>query len=296
MTLPTGLQRASNRRLSAALAPSLLAGACASTSPVVRQVCRNPDAQLAAVLQPFEELRTKGCGDGSGPWAMECERLRRGIERLSVVWPGHVPTLMANAVIAYDEHRPAQSQQLLDQILARAQSHPDATVLRARIAIEEGNLPFARRLLEQQINLAPDHAGLHETFAVLYLGGQLLEARHELATAGALGSPRWRIAYHLGLIEESAGRLDDAIRYYGEALEGNPGWTLAQARLNAVRARRRPDRSRQSRAREYLRDRALTDPLHTKFKAPANDPLRARLVRSRAVDQILPVWTDSVTP
>jgi tetratricopeptide (TPR) repeat protein len=205
----------------------------------VRQVCSNPDAQLARVLQPLEDLRAKGCDDGANRGASECEQLRREIERLSLVCPGHVPTLMANAVIAYDEHRPAQSQQFLDQILSRAQSHPDAAILRARIAIEEGNLPFARRLLEQQINLAPDHAGLHETYgAVLYLGGQLLEARHELTTASALGAPRWRIAYHLGLIEESAGRVDDALRYYAEALEGNPGWTLAQARLNALRAKR----------------------------------------------------------
>jgi predicted Zn-dependent protease len=217
----------------------VLATACgASRSPLARQECRDPDAQLAAVLQPFEALRAKGCVGDTTAGRSECDTLRREIERLALVCPGHAPTLMANAVIAYDEHRAAESQQFLDQILAQGHSYPEAAVLRARIAIEEGNVPFARRLLTQQIKLAPDHAGLHETYgAALYLGGQLLEAIYELTTAGTLGAPRWRIAYHLGLVEEAAGRLDQARKYYTEALEGNPGWAPAQARLTALKAK-----------------------------------------------------------
>ncbi len=87
----------------------------------------------------------------------------------------------------------------------------------------------------------PDHAGLYETYgATLYLGGQLPEARRELTTAGALGAPRWRIAYHLGLVEEASGQLELARQYYSEALEGNPGWAPAQSRLNGLRARTPP--------------------------------------------------------
>ena len=226
-----------NRRLCAAFAWSLMAGACATTSPLLRQQCYNADAQLASVLQPLEALRAKGCDVGVlQRGTSECERLRRELERLVLVCPGHVPTLMANAVVAYDEHQPVKSQQFLDQILAQSRSYPDAAVLRARIAIEEGNVPFARRLLEQQIKLAPDHAGLHETYgAALYFRGELPEARRELTTAGALGALRWRIAYSLGLVEEASGRLDEARRYYSEALEANPGWAPAQSRLNALR-------------------------------------------------------------
>jgi tetratricopeptide (TPR) repeat protein len=227
------------RRLCAASAAGVLTTACATTSPMVHQQCYNADAQLARLLQPLEALRATGCDAGTiERGTSECDRLRTELERLALICPGHAPTLMANAVIAYDEHRPAKSQQFLDQILAQSHSHPDAAVLRARIAIEEGNLPFARRLLDQQIRLAPDHPGLHETYgAVLYLGGHLPEARRELTTAGSLGAPRWRIAYHLGLVEEAAGRFDEAGRYYSEALEGNPGWAPAEARLKALRAR-----------------------------------------------------------
>jgi predicted Zn-dependent protease len=226
-----------NRRLSTALAAAVFVGACASAPPIARQQCYNPDAQLASLLQPLESLQAKGCGPGVGARESECERLRREIARLAVVCPAHAPTLMANAVIAYDDKRPGDAQQLLDLILSQPRSYPDAAVLRGQIAIEEGNLPFARRLLEDQIRLAPDHAGLHETHAAaLYVGGNLVDARDELTLAEALGAPRWRIAYHLGLIEEASGRRDEAVRYYTEAVAGNPAFQPAGARLRALRA------------------------------------------------------------
>jgi predicted Zn-dependent protease len=204
----------------------------------VRQQCFNPDRQLAELLAPLESARAQGCDPAVQGGMSECDRLQREIERLAVVCPAHAPTLMANAVIAYDEQRPEESQQLLDVILAQPRSHPDAAALRARIAIEEGNLPFARRLLTQHIKLAPDHPGLHETnAAALYLDGNLGDARAELTLAQTLGAPRWRIAYHLGLIEESSGRGDEASRLYAEALAGNPGWAPAEGRLRALRAR-----------------------------------------------------------
>jgi predicted Zn-dependent protease len=227
-----------DRRLRA-LCVVMMTSACATTSPLVRQQCFNPDAQLARVLQPYEALRAQGCeGATVQKGTSECDRLRREIERLSVVCPAHTPTLMANAVIAYDDQRPAEAQQLLDLILAQPRAYPEAAVLRARIALEEGNVPYARRLLEQQIKLVPDHPGLHETYAsAMYLDGKLAEAREELTVAAVLGAPRWRIAYHLGLIEEASGRSNEASRLYAEALQGNPGWAPADSRLKALRAR-----------------------------------------------------------
>jgi tetratricopeptide (TPR) repeat protein len=232
------MTRFPDRRWCAALLPGLLAGACAHTSPLVHQQCLNADAQLAAVWQPLDAQRAKGCAASVEPGAPDCDRLRHELERLALVCADHAPTLMANAVIAYEDHEPVKSQQLLDQILAQPRSFPDAAALRARIAIEEGNLPFARRLLEQQMTLAPDHPGLRETYgAALYVAGQLPEARRELAAARTLGAPAWRIAYHLGLIEEATGRLDLAAQYYAEALQGNPGWAQAASRLKALRAK-----------------------------------------------------------
>ena len=216
----------------AALLATLLVTGCAKGPATTRQECSNPEEQLASILKPYEELRAKGC-------TRDCDGLLRALERLSMVCSRHTPTLMANAVIAYDDQRPTTAQQFLDLILSQPAPHPDAAVLRARIAIEEGNLPFARRLLQQQINLTPDHAGLHETYgAALYLGRQLPEAERALTIAATLGAPKWRISYHLGLIREAEARFDDAIRHYAESLAANPGWLPAQSRLNALRATR----------------------------------------------------------
>lgn len=228
-----------SRRLYLMAVWSVTSLACASTSPLVRQQCFNPDLQLANVLRPLEDLRAKGCRiEDSTRGPAECDRLSQELARLTVVCPTHAPTLMANAVVAYDEQQAVQAQQLLDQVLAQPGRHPDAAVLRARIAIEEGNVAFAHRLLEQQMRLVPDHAGLHEVLGgALYLEGRLSEATSELTTARALGAPGWRVAYHLGLVDEAAGRFDEASRQYGEALAGNPGWAPAESRLNALKAR-----------------------------------------------------------
>ena len=235
----------SNRRVRAIFAACIMMTSACASSPVLRQQCYNPDARLASLLQPYEALRAKGCTVGGSVerGGAECERLEREIATLGVVCSTHAPTLMANAVIAYDEHRPAESQQLLDVILGQPRGYPDAAVLRARIAIEEGNVPFARRLLEQQIKLVPDHSGLHETYAAaLYLDGKMPEARGESTMAGLLGAPRWRIAYHLGLIEEALGLGVEASKLYTEALEGNPAWAPAESRLKALRAGSAPAR------------------------------------------------------
>lgn len=228
-----------SRRVYVAAVWSAASLACATTPPLTRQLCYDPEAQLANVLRPLEALRANSCQiEESTAGPVECDRLQQELQRLLVVCPNYPPTLIANAVVAYDDRRPIQSQEFLDRALSQPGRYPDAAVLRARIAIEEGNVPFARRLLEQQIRLVPDHSGLHETLgAALYLDGRLSEATLELTTAQALGAPRWRVAYHLGLIDEAAGRLDDASRHYGEALEGNPDWEQAQSRYNALRAK-----------------------------------------------------------
>jgi len=224
-------------RFIAAVAPLLLAAACASSQLTRRQECHNPDAQLEELVADLDAKSGEGCWNWeSHDPPSECERLRREIERLSIVCPNHVPTLLTNAVMAHEAGQSAKAQQFLDRIFEYPRSHPDAAALRGQIAIEDGNLPFARRFLEQQIRLAPDSAQLRETYAAaLYLGRQFDEARRELMAAEGLGSPRWRVAYHLGLLEEAAGRLDEAQKLYAESVEKNPGWAPAQSRLRSLR-------------------------------------------------------------
>lgn len=226
-------------RLVPAVTLTVVLAACAARAPLIQQQqCYDPDAQLAGTLRNLEARRAAGC-DAAGGEA--CLQARAAVERQLAVCSTHLPTLLANAVLAYDEGRPIVAQQLLDQVLSPAGTHPDAAVLRAQIAMEEGNLPFARRLLEQQLKFAPDHPGLHETFgALLYLNGQMADARRQLTTALALGAPAWRVAYHLGLVAEALAFLEEAEKYYVQAIEGNPGWQPAQSRLKALRLTRAP--------------------------------------------------------
>ncbi len=206
-------------------------------SEILRQQCYNPTEQLAQVLTPLQAARAGGCKVNNNSTESDCDRLEHEVARLAAVCPGNVPILMSNAVIAYDEHRAEESQQYLDQILSETGPHPDAAALRGQMAIEAGNIPYALKMLDDQIVLAPAHAGLRETrAAALYVNNQFDAARTELALAEKLGAPRWRIAYHLGLIEEATGRRDEATRLYAESLAGNPGFAPADARLKALRA------------------------------------------------------------
>ena len=111
-----------------------------------------------------------------------------------------------------------------------------AAVLRARLALEDGNLRLARRLTEQQIRLSPDDAALHEMrAAVAYLSGEYQEAAAALSVAERLGAPQWRLEFHRGLLEERAGRPDAAMGHYRAALsrtEHGP----SRARLRALEA------------------------------------------------------------
>ena len=162
--------------------------------------------------------------------------IRHRIESLALEYPGHVPTLMANAIVAYDSKMPEQAQQYLDRVFAIRPAHPDAGILRARIAIDEGNTGLARRVVEEQIHLSPSHAGPRETYAsVLFVTGRYDEARSALDAASALGAPVWRVSYNRGLIEEAAGETERAKTFYEITVRTNPDFAPAQERLKALK-------------------------------------------------------------
>jgi predicted Zn-dependent protease len=220
-------------RLAIAVLVAMVSG-CASRDGVLRtQQCITPDTRLATIIKSLDELQASCGPDANGE--PSCDRVRQELQHQALVCPAHEPTLFANALVAYETHRPVDAQQYLDLVLARPGGHPDPAILRARIASEEGNLPYARRMLEQQVQLTPDHAGLHETLGgVLYFARDWAGATRELTTAGTLGSPRWRIAYHLGLVEEAQGHVDNARRLYTESFAANPQWRPAQSRLTGL--------------------------------------------------------------
>jgi tetratricopeptide (TPR) repeat protein len=159
------------------------------------------------------------------------------VERLAHECPNDEQTLLSSAMLSYDAKQFVQAQMALDRLFALHVADPEAAVLRARIALDQGNLPFAVRFLSEQIQASPDHAGLREVYAsALYLSRRNVEALENLTIAERLGAPNWRIAYHRGVIAETQGNPAEAAKYYEAALQLRPGWRTAEARLQGIRA------------------------------------------------------------
>jgi len=212
-----------------------LAG-CASSRGPAWPSPHDADARLEAVLERWRTMRAAGgtCEGVDRPDAprVDCAAFRRELERLALEFPGHPRLLLARAVLARETGRPARAQAFLDALLGRPGAQPEAAVLRARIAVEEGNLPFAERMLREQVELRPDHAGLRETAAaVAYLQEDYAEAEMHLGAAERLGSPAWRVAYHRGLLAEARGDLSEARARYRAALKHRPDFDPARSRL-----------------------------------------------------------------
>jgi tetratricopeptide (TPR) repeat protein len=199
--------------------------------------CANATAQLRAAWNGLQELRSsaEGC---AGLNAGQCEKLRLEIDRLGQNCPAEEQAQLANAILAYDERQLGKAQQYLDPLLSTPRPNPDAAALRGRIAIEEGNLPYAKRYLREQIRLHGDHAGLREVYAsVLFLLGEYAEAKMALAAAEDAGAPGWRIAYGKGLIAEAEEDWVVAKEQFSLAVKSSAGWPRASARLREVSRR-----------------------------------------------------------
>lgn len=212
--------------------------ACATRTVRFNNECFNVSARLDQAWATLQAARSDPAGCLGGPnGADRCQQSRSDIEYLSHVCPSDQRALMANAILAYDARDLAKAQQLLDVLFSLQRIYPEAAVLRARIALEEGNTPFAVRFLTQAVRTSSDHAGLREVYASsLYLSGRWDEAGSQLMAAERLGAPRWRIAYHRGLIEEARHNLEAAHRYYAETLKANPSWKPAASRLKGLTA------------------------------------------------------------
>jgi tetratricopeptide (TPR) repeat protein len=162
---------------------------------------------------------------------------RNGVQRLAALCPRDTAILMAAAETAYEDEELLLAQQYLDELLSITTGDSAASVLRAKIALKEGNFRYARRLLENEIKLVPNHSELREIHAAaFYLQGDYQESRKALEAAVRLGAPRWRIAYHLGLIEEALGHREAAMQLYAEVVELRPDWQRARQRLQGLHA------------------------------------------------------------
>ncbi len=195
----------------------------------------DPSVRVQKLLQQWQAVRDKGGSCASGgrrsPY-VDCGRIQAEIERLVVDFPTHPDVLLANAVIAFETNQSEKAQDYLDALIRQPETMPGVVVLRSRLALRDGNLPYARRLLSEQIQLSPDSAELREALAAAeYLAGEFDEARRQLRVAERLGAPAWRVAFNRGLLAEAEGDSQGAMEYYRATIEANPEFEAARSRL-----------------------------------------------------------------
>jgi tetratricopeptide (TPR) repeat protein len=212
-------------------------GACRTPMPGYRHEGQGPDERLLDLVTLLDAQREANGGGGDPVDLVDGGRIQNELRRLHLEYPGHVPTLYVLADLVFREGRKERAAAYLDDLFAVQWAHPEAGILRAQIAICEGNLPAATRVLERQIRLNPDHPGLREALSSThFMAGRYDEARTTMERARRLGAPVWRVAFNLGLIEESSGNHTLAMQRYEVAFAENPDFPPALARYIGLRA------------------------------------------------------------
>ena len=186
----------------------------------------DPAGELRSLLDQLESHTDEGSYG---------EEARRKLARLSAKYPRDVDLHFANAVYAAQDGDIARATPHLDSLFRITSVHPEAAILRAELALKEGNLRLAIRVLDEQSRLVPDHAGLREMLgSAYYFLGEYRASWDELQQASRLGTPRWRVAYHQGLVAEAEGRAEDARRLYEDSFRLNPDFRPAASRARAL--------------------------------------------------------------
>ena len=219
----------------------LFLGACTTPFPGHRHEGQGPDERLGVLMREHLEGRHQYRSEKErsrlGAELVDADGTLRDLRQLHLEYPTHTPTLFALAALAFKKGTRGRASGYLDLLFEHEPRHPEAGILRSRMAIGEGNLPASRRVLTQQIRYTPDHAGLQEALsASAYLEGNLVEARASLAMAERLGAPAWRVAFNRGLIEEAAGHVAEALQAYEAVMQAKPDCAAATSRWRGLRA------------------------------------------------------------
>jgi len=222
-------------KLRVAVALPLLAAGCANMD-TYRADYPEPNDRLDHVLALYKLNLEDGkeCHDILRPRSEtgDCARLLSELDRLVMEFPSHGRILLANAVLSYEAGRKEVAQAMLDRLLAQGGSQPEAAILRARIALEQGNVSGAVHLLERQTMLAPGNLELRSALAsAYYASGDYARARNLLLTAGMDAHEPWEHAYHLGLLAEAEEDWQGACEHYRQALRHRADFVPARARI-----------------------------------------------------------------
>lgn len=211
----------------------MLINGCAST-PTVSPY--EPDKQLQALLEKHHIKRAEGITCQRSPQQhVDCHTLASELGKLAITYPQHRDINFIAALVYFQSGRIVDSQLLLDKVLSKQDSLPEAAILRSKIAMQEGNMNLARTLLNRQLQRVPDHPELYASLAATYyLEGRYEKSQHLLQTADRLGAPAWRSSYHLALVHEAQQHWATACQYYVQTLNRLPTHSQSLSRLLAL--------------------------------------------------------------
>lgn len=212
---------------------------CSHLAPHTRNESSDPDVRLSAALARLETARSEGPNNEAirreERVFIDSGHLRNEIARLALEFPSHVPTLYANALLAYEAGEPTLAEQYAERVLSLEPRHGDAAALRGRLLLDAGNLDLCVATLERDVERIPDHAPLREAYAAaLGLAGDDEGAERELSIAEQLGANRARVLYHRGWLRERRGDRAGAIECYRQALAADATLELAASRLRGL--------------------------------------------------------------
>lgn len=171
----------------------------------------NADQRLEKVKTDY--VKAKAAGE-------DIQVIQSHLERLALLSPNHVPTLMTAAVIAYQSEDAPRTQRYLDWVLGIDPRNVEAAVLRIRLLVEQGNLSRAKSFTEEFLQIAPEQPQVWESYAaVLYMQEDYAGARQALENGMALTDGEDCVQYHLGLIAEAQEQWTAAREHYMQAAE-----------------------------------------------------------------------------
>jgi tetratricopeptide (TPR) repeat protein len=204
-----------------------------------RDAIADPDDRLddLLILIEYQDSLDNECLDIDRPLSAvgDCGRIVVEAERILSDFPTHERTMMTLSILYYQMNRLDRAQYVLDQLLNIPGAKPEAAILRAMIALKDGNVKLAASVLTRQILLAPENDELRSALAsVYYSQGEIQRARTVLNMSNETNKNQWLLSYHNGLLAETEKDWLAACSLYSSALRMQPNFGPARSRVIAL--------------------------------------------------------------
>lgn len=206
---------------------------CASQSSFVGDV-EDPEREVTRLIElELENVREGNyCRRDPQSDFNGCDGVLQRLTQLYTRFPDMERLQFALAISFHARDKNREALYYLDRLLDYDHPRPEAAILAARLAMEEGNIQRAESLLRAQKRVTPMHPVLHETLAaVFYLKHEPEQGFAALAAAEQLGAPAWRLAYHRGLLFELSNNEAAACEQYAKSFAINSSFGFPEGRI-----------------------------------------------------------------